>query len=312
MRKIFILIAISLLATMLAAQSGGIDDFLWQNEDKAEEELDNDIIRLDYATKDARKAMLYSMLLPGAGQFYADKSSITTYIFPVLEAGFITGIIVYANRGKEKAKRYEKYANGELIDFELGNGTTIQTYRYDRARQARVEEILMNLPVSDIYESSYFRLDQTNTQHFYEDIAKYPHYTFGWADWYYTFATDEAGAPQTPEWFPDPANGWIWRGNFPLWGDNTATYINHSSQEASGMKNRYIELRNEAKAEYSASRAFSFGVAFNHILSGLDAVRLSRKVNREAIVSDTGVRFNYYATLREDRITPMLGINWSF
>ncbi|HNQ43411.1 MAG TPA: hypothetical protein PKI59_03240, partial [Candidatus Cloacimonadota bacterium] len=115
-----------------------------------------------------------------------------------------------------------------------------------------------------------------------------------------------------PNWFPDPADNWIWRGNFPLWGDNTATYINHSNLESSSpMKKRYIELRNEAKEEYATSRTFSFAVVLNHIAAGIDAVRLSRDVNREAI-SDTGLRVNYYTMMREDRLTPMLGLNWSF
>ncbi|HNQ43682.1 MAG TPA: DUF5683 domain-containing protein, partial [Candidatus Cloacimonadota bacterium] len=138
MRRFIFTALLCMLATLLLAQSGGIDDFLWQeDEDKPSTELDNDIIQVNYARKDARRAMLYSMLFPGAGQFYADKSSFTTYVFPILEAGFITGIIVYANRGKDKAKRYENYATGEQIDYVLGDGTTIQTYRYDRSRQDR-------------------------------------------------------------------------------------------------------------------------------------------------------------------------------
>jgi len=305
---------------MLFAQN--TDDWLWGEEEEekpAQEVKDPEFIKVNYEKKDARLAMIYSMLLPGAGQFYADKSSFTTYVFPILEVGMIAGIIMYNNRGKDKAKDYEHYANGEDIAYTLGDGQVIMTTRYDRNRQHRVESILMGLNASDIYESSYFRLDGDNTQHFYEDIGKYPHYVFGWADWYYHFATDQAGVELDPIWYPgghEDNPGWVWQGNYPLWDDDALGYsveipIENYNHASSPMRKEYVKMRDKAKAEYAVARTLSFTLAGNHLLASLDAIRLARKANKNYL-SDTGIRFQYYAQIRENRLTPTLGLNWMF
>lgn len=320
MRKIICLVLLALVMVSLFGQ--GSEDWLWgdQKEEKQEAPIDDpDFIRVNYQRKDARLAMLFSMLVPGAGQYYADKSSWTTYLFPVLEVGMIAGIFVYSNRGDSKTKDFERYANGEEIQYTLGDGTVITTTRYDLSRQSRIENILMGLNAQDIYESSYFRLDQTNTQHFYEDIGKYPHYVFGWADWYYHFATDEAGAEMSPIWHPgghDDNPGWIWSGNYPLWEDPSQGYfvtvpVENNNHASSRMREKYVEMRNDAKAEYAISRGFTFGLAFNHLAAGLDAVRLARNANK-GVLSDSGLRFNYYAAMRDNVLTPTLGLNWKF
>lgn len=306
--------------SMLFAQN--TDDWLWGEEEEekpAQEVKDPEFIKVNYEKKDARLAMIYSMLLPGAGQFYADKSSFTTYVFPILEVGMIAGIIMYNNRGKDKAKDYEHYANGEDIAYTLGDGQVIMTTRYDRNRQHRVESILMGLNASDIYESSYFRLDGDNTQHFYEDIGKYPHYVFGWADWYYHFATDQAGVELDPIWYPgghEDNPGWVWQGNYPLWDDDALGYsveipIENYNHASSPMRKEYVKMRDKAKAEYAVARTLSFTLAGNHLLASLDAIRLARKANKNYL-SDTGIRFQYYAQIRENRLTPTLGLNWMF
>lgn len=321
MRK---LIACMLLVFTMAGLFGqNAEDWLWNDSDDekpAEEAMaDTDFIRVNFQKKDARRAMLYSMLLPGAGQFYADKSAITTYIFPVLEIGLIAGMLVYNSSGDKKTKDFERYANGEEIVYELGDGTVITTTRYDRDRQTRVEGILLGLSTVDIYESSYFRLDGTNTQHFYEDIGKYPHYVFGWADWYYHFATNAEGVDTAPIWYPevDTNNpGWVWNGNYPLWDDeelgyNTAIPIDNRSHASSRMRKKYVEMRNAAKDDYAIARGFTFGIAANHLASGLDAIRVSRNANKGAL-SDNGLRFNYYAALRNNMLTPTLALHWKF
>ncbi len=42
----------------------------------------NDLIKQNYNRKSAQLAMVMSMLVPGAGQFYANKTVLTTYYFP--------------------------------------------------------------------------------------------------------------------------------------------------------------------------------------------------------------------------------------
>lgn len=316
MRKILLCVLLVSLLGSLVAQAD--EDWIWGDQKQDDKEvLDADLIKVNYEKKNAHVAMLMSALVPGAGQFYVNKSAITAYIFPVVEIGLITGLLVFQKQGKDKTKDFERYANLELITYQLGDGSTIETYRYSRERQNRVQEILKDLNPLDIYEQSYFRLDAVNCQHFYEDIGKYPHYVFGWTDWYYTFATDAAGEDMDPIWYPGghseepPDPGWKWRGNYPLWGDNTSVPVENNTHASSPMRKTYVDMRNEAKDAYAKGDYFKFGLVFNHIGAALDAVRVTRKANRGAI-SDSGVRLQYYTAVRDQNLTPTLGVNWNF
>jgi hypothetical protein len=326
MNKLFLLCLILIITPMLFAQSkAGSDIDQWLFEQPVDENpaaardtvITNDLIKVNYAKKDARLAMLMSMVLPGAGQFYADKSSITTYIFPALEAVFLGGYIYYHQQGKKKTDVYEKYANGEVITYTKPDGSTVTSTRYVRGLQTEVQNIMINiLPsatsnVADIYEPSYFRLDSNNTQHFYEDIGKYGHYTFGWIDWYYRFALAPNGSVAPEFRFENAGTASAsWVGNVALWGGSTAT-IKQDSPNASPMRYKYIDLRNDAKAEYAKSRFFMFALAFNHLASGVDAVRLTQKVNRLSL-SQAAPQLNLYAAMKDDEIIPMLGMKWEF
>lgn len=314
---ILIILLGSLFAVLLADAS---NDWLWQDEKQEEPDdkplpVSQELIKLDFQQKDARLAMLYSMILPGAGQFYADKSAFTTYVFPVIELGLIAGNMVYRNRGDKKTRDFERYANGEDIAYTLGDGSVITTRRYDRSRQNRVQTLLMNLNQSDIYDSGYFRLDATNTQHFYEDIGKYEYYVFGWADWYYHFATDEAGNEQDPIWYPQPdANnpGWVWDANYPLWNDpdmgfSTTVFVRKNSHASTPMRKEYIRMRNYAKEDYYTAERFIIGLAFNHLAAGLDAIRVTRNVNK-----GISPRLQYHSTLKNNHLTPVINLSWDF
>ncbi|MBC8414919.1 MAG: hypothetical protein H8E11_00645, partial [Candidatus Cloacimonetes bacterium] len=175
------------------------------------QEIRNDIIQVNYNKKSVSKAMILSSLFPGAGQFYANRRSITTYIFPIIEIGLWVGYSHYYNQGLDKEDEYEKWANQEPIKDDVGyleylgdcpyiNPETNQPYymdgdliyRYGRERyDFAVNDFLIenNNPSYD----NHFRLDDSNSQHFYEDIGKYNQYLFGWYDWFDIYATDENG-----------------------------------------------------------------------------------------------------------------------
>lgn len=316
----FVLLLVSLVS--LAAQTSDIDAWLDDpatRSDKTAQDtlLTNDLITVNYGKKDARLAMVMSMILPGAGQFYADKSSLTTYIFPVLELSFIGGMIYFNNRGDDKTDKYEKYANGETITYNSGSMTDDYVGpRYNRNYQNQVQGALRDLNPVDIYDVTYWRLDSNDSQHFYEDIGKYAQYIFGWVDWYYRFATDIEGNYVSTNINWDHVNGtdspnMIWIGNKPLWGEHTEITIAADTHAASAMRKEYIKLRDDSKSDYANARLFTFGLAANHIFSGLDALRLTRKVNRASITQSVP-NLNLYAASHDGTLTPMLGMKWQF
>lgn len=239
----------------------------------------------DFQTRQvsAKKAMLLSSLFPGAGQYYADKSSFTTYLFPILEIGLWTGYLVYYNKGLDKEDEYEDYADEH----------------YNRQYQYNVQYALQNNPDANaITYANHFRLDgidvdedgnlvdiwDNNTQHFYEDIGKYSKYFFGWIDWYDVYATD-GNEFMEPQWIwdendiaigvsdPNNPDSDFYTGDEAVFQQDYGLYSRYISE--------YIEMRKEAEDYYDMGRYFSYGILVNHVASALDANRLARKRNAE-------------------------------
>ncbi len=279
------------------------------------QQLENDIINVNYEPKSVKKAVLLSAVLPGAGQFYVNPLGITTYIFPVLEIGLIAGMIYYNNEGLDTEKNYEKYANKEIIGYEEADGIEGDPiYRYNRSYFNLVKNNLIVASDNEFY-NNHFNLDETNTQHFYEDIGKYNKYIFGWADWYDIYASDENGAWAEELnwlWFEEEL-GNKWAGNEPV--DTNPSDINNylmyediyedTRGKYSQMRAEYIKQRMEAEDYYGKADLLSFGLVFNHILSALDAVRVTKNYNSEYI-SQNKIKVNIGPLFTATEIYPAI------
>jgi len=230
--------------------------------------------------KSIRNAIIFSAVLPGAGQFYVDQYEWTAYVFPVIEIGLWAGLIYFHNKGISKEREYERYA----LQY------------YHREYQKEIQQILIDHGSSDsaFYENGFFRLDETNTQHFFEDIGKYDKYIFGWEDWYQTFYVDTHGA--IPWEFVDQK---------------------FVGPVDSPLRDTYIAMRNKAKEYYSTSRSMRYFIVANHALSALDAFRVAkrhnRQVNRQQSYSKgIQIRPELQTAYINDRLVPMLGLSLSF
>ena len=299
------------------------------------QEIRNDIIQVKYDKKSVSKAMILSSLFPGAGQFYANRRSITTYIFPIIEIGLWVGYFHYYNQGLDKENEYEKWANQEPIndigylgDCPYINPDTNQPYyqdedpiyRFGRERHDfSVDDFLIenNNPSYD----NHFRLDDSNTQHFYEDIGKYNKYIFGWYDWFDIYATDENGNwTNDINWdFEDNANGFEdWVGMGDTSNPESIYYVgNEELYEVddglySGMRAEYIAMRKEARDDYQSAEIISFGLVFNHILSAIDAVRLTRKYNLEYITNTSKLQIHLAPVMVSNELSPALFLTKRF
>lgn len=336
-KTIITLICLSIGFALFAQGTGSPDDFLFGDQGKPSGSGKNDdIIKVNFQKKDARRAMLYSAIVPGLGQFYANPSAITAYLFPVLEIGLIGGILYYNHKGNEKTNDFEDYATGEIVTQTFNYTVNGQNYsftytgpRYKREYQNLTQSVLKNINAFDIYDDGFFRLDSSNTQHFYEDIGKYNKYVFGWADWYHTYATDPTSS--TGDFILDNtsyADAWVWTGNddpaqayLRRWtgnisiedfmNGNTGSPVAPGNASASPMRQKYIEMRKDANEMYTYSRLFGFGLAVNHIASAVDAIFVTKNVNRTSI-SQTDFHFQYYTDLRDNQITPTLGLTLEF
>lgn len=275
----------------------------------------DDLFAIDYNKKDARLAMAFSALVPGAGQFYSNPSSITAYIFPLLEIGLWYGYYYYKTEGDDVTKQYEQYAN----------------QYYDRDAQFRAQKSLIDNPLSDNsfyapedYESSdptdwgsggHFRLDLENTQHFYEDIGKYNKYIFGWQDWVEIYATIEGTSTWTgPQWIIED-NG-KWSGNTAIneeseyYQENQQLYIDNNGIYST-LRQEYIAMRQDAEDYYDQKRMCTYGLLLNHLLAAIDAVRVTRQYNIDHLAyKNLGLKIAPVYT--ENQISPALLITYKF
>jgi len=268
----------------------------------AAQEIRNDIITVNYEKKSARKAMLFSAIFPGAGQFYANRQSITTYIFPVIEIGLWYGLMHFTKEGQDIEKDFENYADEH----------------YSRTYQHSAENDLIEDPLNNsTFYDNHFRLDDTDTQHFYEDIGKYDKYIFGWLDWTSIYATHPDGYWTGPSWiWEEDELGNRWEGNHPT--DSLSSYYvgNEGLYDGnlgrySGMRAEYISMRKDSRDSYETADLFGFGIVLNHIASAFDALRVTKKYNREYI-SDNSLKIKLMPVLVQNNISPALIISKRF
>jgi len=266
-----------------------------------EDEFDTDLIKVKYDQKSVQKAMLLSAIFPGAGQFYANKKSITTYIFPVIEIGLWVGYFSYNKKGNDKEEDYKEYAD---------------TY-YSREHQIECQTDLQNSTYNPFYED-HFHLDDTNTQHYYEDIGKYDRYIFGWTDWYNIYALDGEGE-FGPNWIfenNDDGNPWKWVGNEPvnpeydLYQQNQNDYYSNQGLY-SYYRSEYIKMRQDAEDFHNTANLLSFGIVANHILGALDALRVTKKYNLEYI-SDNNLKIKFAPIFVDNELSPAIFVSQGF
>jgi hypothetical protein len=121
--------------------------------------------------KDTKQAFLYSLVLPGAGQFYAG-SKIKPALFLGAEAVIWYGYFHFHGQGNDRTDIYEGEANRQWSE------------------QRYVEFLQYFFGVSDDEEALnedgnlFFghHLPDEKTQQYYEMIGKYDQFVFGWSD----------------------------------------------------------------------------------------------------------------------------------
>ncbi len=273
------------------------------------QELDNDIIQINYEEKSLAKAMLLSSLFPGAGQFYANKRSITTYIFPLIEIGLIAGYFINFNEGLDKETAYEDFADE----------------RYNRDHQHDAQDDI--IPYNMSYYGKHFRLDgieddgtiwNNNTQHFYEDIGKYDKYIFGWIDWFDIYARGVNGEFTSPNWSWDGEGSDKKIAGVDTLNSDSEYYI--GNEEAYDSKNgiyssfraEYIVMRQDAEDSYNTAEMFSFGIVANHILAAIDAVRLTKKYNRGYLSNTSKLEIKLAPVFVNNNFSPALMVTKRF
>jgi len=222
--------------------------------------------------KSVGKAVLFSALVPGSGQFYA-KSYIKTAIFLAIEVSALAVNISNTQKGDDKDLEFRQYADAnwdehrywsyvnwvgldkgiytdlvvpedhiEMVTAPNGGTWYLIDEQYFNANK---DEILSNLREIEENEFSH-RLPSTKTQQYYEMIGKYPG-QFG--------------------------NAW-----------NDASFdIDYRPDNVTPSVNFYMDMRDQANRYYDMAQYGLMAVLINHVVSAIDAGFTTRNYNRRQV-----------------------------
>lgn len=215
-------------------------------------------VNLNFANSENKKspllAGLFSLIIPGAGEFYSE-SYYKSAIFFALEAALVSVAIVYNKKGDDKTKEFENYADNitdksgwsvvryaQWINQYKGKNIQINPNTNLKAWE-RVNWTELNTVEKEISGFSH-TLARHGEQQYYEMIGKYHQFSPGW--WDYSGGSN----------------------NFEI----SPSYAYYSG------------LRGEANDLYNISTKAVVGIYVNHFLSALDAVWSAVSFNKDLAV----------------------------
>lgn len=242
--------------------------------------------------KSVGKAVLFSALLPGAGEFYSN-SYIKAAAFLAVEIGAWAVNISYHKKGDKKDSEFKLFADDNWNEYRYWSyvnwvaandpnyeGTTypyrevpapdggkwylIEEYYYNNER----EQVLATLRQVEADRFSH-RLPSTKTQQYYEMIGKYP-MQFGNA-----------------------------------WSDANFEKIYSGPSNITSNNNYYMDMRDDANRLYDIAQYGAMTALINHVVSAIDAGFTARHYNR----GHATVEMSYKNLQYKSEYINMLGVN---
>jgi hypothetical protein len=211
------------------------------------------------------KAGLYSLILPGAGEYYAGSYWKAALFFGIEVAGW-TAFAVYSNKGDNADSEMKAFADIHWSEHKYW--TKVYYNAVDNGLWSGHPDIDQNgdhLIDDQYYTSEYIailrgiegepemgythRLPESKTQQYYEMIYKYLH-QFG--------------------------NAW----DDALWDEQ---YSGYYDKMTTNMRT-YRDMRNEMNDFFGAASTALNVVVINHVLSAIDAAWTARQFNRSVTV----------------------------
>lgn len=218
-------------------------------------------------------AGLFSLIIPGAGEFYAG-DYLKAAIFIAVEAAVITTALVYDKKGDDQTEKFENYAdqNWSVIRY----AEWLVQYR-DADRNKIIISNDESLPpwqrinwneLNLAEEGFSHKLPRYGEQQYYELIGKYPQYSSGWDDFTggpvyheispkFTFYSGERGKANDYYSVASTAVIGIYINHFLSMLDAVWTTVNYNNSLAVNMRVEQIQVAN--KIELVPTLKFSYG-----------------------------------------------------
>ena len=238
------------------------------------------------------RPMLYSLILPGAGQWYNKSPAWKIGLFAGIEAASIFSGLQWKKKAEDIRLQYEIFAdqNWDLetwvfntLNTPIGNYADVHingTHKLTLALSGSLAEQYGNYVTSDSLENNAHwvytnEVSVLRDRDFYENIGKYDQFVGGWIDCY--------GLANNQLWFEVEKDV----------GDSTEIIISTPNKEnyvnQRGRSNDYLNM-----AKYAVS-----AVMFNHVISALEAVWSTQIRNRtkkeRKVQTNVGLLYNQHA-----------------
>lgn len=221
---------------------------------------------------------LFSLILPGAGEFYAE-SYLKAGIFAAVEAAVITAAIVYDQKGNDATTAFEKFADNvtgttgwSAVRYAEWLNSTYQAnipISSDETKPAWQRVNFDDIHAVEIQHSELsHQIAYYGEQQYYEMIGKYHQFRAGWADY-----TPDLGFNVSP------------------------------------LFHQYTGMRATANDYYNTASKAVIGIYINHFLSAMDAYWSTTVYNKELAARVT-VENRQYADHIE--LVPTLTLKFSF
>ena len=244
--------------------------------------------QINFQTKTKKSRWLggaMSLILPGAGEFYAE-DYLKAAIFVTVEAAAITTAVIYTNRGDSQTQSFQNYADQHWSVIRYAQWTLNHAqYINPDVNSSDYKDVLIynnnGTPIgvnwsrlndleSALGDGYSHQLVTPGQQQYYELIGKYPQFSHGW---------DSSNQNDT---------------DFHILTDQFLWYAHQR-----GLANDY----------YTTGNTAIIFVYVNHFLSTLDAVWSIDKYNDSISMN---VRMNGINTANGIQIIPTINLSYNF
>ena len=232
--------------------------------------------------KSAGRAFLYSMAVPGLGQYYYG-SKIKPFVFLAIEALTWSQALKYHSNGNDitdefhafNATHWERDRYFEFLEHHYG------TARPDTLKDTSFKELVEVLP-------------SEKNQQYYEMTGKYDQFAWGW---------DDAAHGDTT-W-----DVYINGGSYPR------KILTKNDVPRSTHRNTYEVMRDDANSNYDKSMRFVFAIMANHLVSAFEAYFVTKSHNNRLRYEQEFARVHFDAGLRSYssyKDTPYVTMTYKF
>lgn len=201
-----------------------------------------------FKTKSAKKAFLYSLVVPGAGQYYLG-SKIKPIVYLGLEAAFWVGYFSYHNKGDNQEEAYKLFANlywdpGQYIDsLRVVFNDSCSNDPFCSGVDSSIQTTQDSILAWEEYLGFSHHLQYSKNQQYYENAGKYDQFRYGWSD----YDADFYNATKAP----------------------------------SALRQDYLDQRKKANDLYGKAKTFAMVSLANHVISAFEAAISTRSYNRK-------------------------------